>query len=376
MTQHVLDAPALPAADAPWADWVDYGLLWAQRTPEQLTAPLGGPSASGLPSASARRSLMMHAYRELTPGPRWRALLDATWPAYRSWYLSEGDSARPDLEECAAALQTHLPELVGTWNRLRQLAGDDTAARMLSMWRLPAFAVNCSQAVVPGERPVVVRNYDYDPALFEAVIASTDYSGERPVLGTSDMLWGLLDGMNGDGLAVSLTYGGRGVSGEGFAIPIVIRYLLETCTTVEEAIAALRRIPVSQSYNLALADTAGDHATVFVAPGSAAVVSRLQVTTNHFLDTVERPAHAARFRSVERQDLLRTIRERDGDEQDLVAAMLAPPVRAEEFDAGFGTLYTVAYSPADRRATWHWPTESWTRGFDDADEVRSVILQP
>ncbi|MEI2810939.1 MAG: hypothetical protein V9F00_12310 [Nocardioides sp.] len=43
MTPHVLDAPALPAADAPWADWVDYGLLWAQRTPEQLTAPLGRP---------------------------------------------------------------------------------------------------------------------------------------------------------------------------------------------------------------------------------------------------------------------------------------------------------------------------------------------
>ena len=41
--------------------------------------------------------------------------------------------------------------------------------------------------------------------------------------------------MNDDGLAVSLTFGGRRVLGDGFGIPIVLRYLLETCGTVEEA---------------------------------------------------------------------------------------------------------------------------------------------
>ena len=54
----------------------------------------------------------------------------------------------------------------------------------------PAFPVGCSQVVLPGEEPALVRNYDYDQALFEAVIASTDYSGRRRVLGTSDMLCG------------------------------------------------------------------------------------------------------------------------------------------------------------------------------------------
>ncbi len=207
------------------------------------------------------------------------------------------------------------------------------------------------------------------------MLATTNYSGKRQVMGTSDMLWGLLDGMNSDGLAVSLTYGGRGVAGDGFAIPIVIRYLLETCSTVDGAIAALRRLPISQSYNLALVDTQGDHATVFVAPDSEAIVSRLEVTTNHCLTTVERPEHAARFRSVERQELLQGVREAGGDEAALVAAMLAEPVRAENFDAGFGTLYTVSYSPAEGRATWHWPEESWTRTFADGEERRTVTLQ-
>lgn len=377
--------PPLPVADAPWTDWLEYGLLWSRRSADQLTASSPDPSVSG------RRGLRLHAYREQRPGPRWGALFDATWPGYRRWYLSEGEAARPDLASCRRALATHLPELLPSWEELSELArsriegtgGSSTAseaeaelaARMLSMWRAPAFAVNCSQVIVPGNRPVVVRNYDYDPRLFEAVIASTDYSGNRPVLGTSDMLWGLLDGMNADGLAVSLTYGGRGVAGEGFAIPIVIRYLLETCSRVAEAVAALRRIPVAQSYNLALADTTGDHATVFVAPGAAAVVSRLEATTNHFLDRIERPDHAARFRSLERQRHLERVRADNGREAEMVEAMLTAPLRAEEYDAGFGTLYTVAYAPAEGRATWHWPEQSWSRSFADPDEVRTVFLQ-
>ena len=56
----------------------------------------------------------------------------------------------------------------------------------------------------PGRRtrlePVLVRNYDYDLSLFEGVVASTNWSGHRSVLGTSDLLWGLLDGLNEDGL--------------------------------------------------------------------------------------------------------------------------------------------------------------------------------
>ena len=58
----------------------------------------------------------------------------------------------------------------------------------------------------------------------------------------SDCLWGLLDGINDSGLAVSLTFGGRKDVGDGFAIPLVVRYVLETCDTVAEARAALARV--------------------------------------------------------------------------------------------------------------------------------------
>ncbi len=200
----------LPAPDSHWREWVTYGLRWAAAS----------PVADSSRAADDGRFMTVHAYREPESGPRWRALYDATWPAYRSWYTRDGLAARPSLRECRHALTRHMPELVPTWERLCRLSGDDSvAARMLSMWRLPAFAVGCSQVVLTGEQPALVRNYDYDQALFEAVIASTDYSGRRRVLGTSDMLWGLLDGMNEDGLAVSLTFGGRPDVGDRLRYP-------------------------------------------------------------------------------------------------------------------------------------------------------------
>jgi len=366
---NALLTPQLPAADARWRQWLGYGLAWASAVDGDLVVD---PIRS---THEARGPLSLHAYRELTPGPRWQALYNATWPEYRRWYTREGLAARPSLDECRNALAEHLPELLPTWERLCRLAGDDpVAARMLSMWGLPAFPVGCSQVLIPGGQPVLVRNYDYDQALFEAVIASTDYSGHRRVLGTSDMLWGLLDGMNEDGLAVSLTFGGRPGSGAGFGIPLVLRYLLETCGTVEQAVKALERIPVSQSYNVALVDTTGCHATVFVGPGQAALVSRLEATTNHRLREVEHPAAAARFNSVGRLARLEQLRGDNVSGERMVAAMLQPPLRNNEFDAGFGTLYTAAYDPAAGTATWHWPETSWTRGFDDPDEVRTINL--
>src|SRR3954453_8518658 len=286
--------------------------------------------------------------------------------------------ARPTLAVARTALQEHMPELVGHWERLVELTGNDSlAAKMLTMWRMPAVVAGCSQVVVPGPEPLLVRNYDYDPRLFEGVVASTNYSGQRRVIGTSDLLWGLVDGMNEDGLAVSLTLGGRPGSGDGFGIPIVIRYLLETCSDVDAAIAALARIPVAQAYNISLVDTSGRHATVYVAPGEPAEVSDLRAATNHRLTVVEHPHIAETLCSRQRQhtlfDALSDF-ESGGSVGELVAAFTRQPLRTEAYDRGFGTLYTAVYRPAEGTVTHQWPGRSWTRHFDDDEAHLDVRL--
>jgi predicted choloylglycine hydrolase len=47
----------------------------------------------------------------------------------------------------------------------------------------------------------MVRNYDYNPAAFDRLLLRTEWL-ERAVIGTSDGLWGLVDGMNDAGLAI------------------------------------------------------------------------------------------------------------------------------------------------------------------------------
>lgn len=351
---------------------------WGHRATSNWETSDWGISGWGAPTAAARR-LELHAYTEAAPGARWQGLFAATWPAYRSWYLSEGAAARPDLDEAAAALARHMPELVPTWERLVELTDlgdgvDETAARLLTMWRVPVFAAGCSQVVLDGPDPALIRNYDYDPQLFEGVIASTNYSGARRVIGTSDLLWGLLDGMNDAGLCLSLTYGGRPGGADGFAIPLALRYVLETCTDVDSAVATLRRLPVAQAYNLAILDASGAHATVFVAPGEPLRVSDLRATTNHRLETVEHPATARSLRSVPRQQHLLEALEQGTPRAEILDSFTRSPLRSVDYDAGFGTLYTAQYRPQAGEVTYRWPDATWTRAFDDADERRVVSL--
>jgi predicted choloylglycine hydrolase len=215
--------------------------------------------------------------------------------------------------------------------------------------------------------PALIRNYDWDYRLFDGVVARTAYTGRR-VLGMLDCLWGLLDGVNDAGLAVSLTFGGRPQVGEGFGIPLVIRYVLEVCGTVEEAVRVLSRVPVHMSYNVTAIDRDGRRATVYLAPDRPARVTGLAVATNH-QGEVEWAPYVAAIRSVERQDYLEELLGAGTDAPGVVAACLRSPLYATRFHEGFGTLYTAEYRPADGLVRYHWPDRTWEHSLDKIDPV-------
>ena len=316
----------------------------------------------------------MYAINEKRPGARWQSLFRAVWPGYRSWYLSEGASARPALKVAEGKLRRYLPELVPTWERLVSLTGDDElAARMLTLWNPPKFLPGCSQVALAKPAPALLRNYDYAPELFEQVVYSSQYANRR-VIGTSDCLWGLLDGMNDDGLAVSLAFGGRPGVGDGFAAPLVVRYLLEVATSVEEAKQALLGLPISMTYNLTMVDIDGEVVTAYVGPDAAPEFFAQPVATNHRGRRAEHPAHAQRFRSVERQDALTSVLERGGGVEEVSAALLGPAVFSDDYDGAFGTLYTAVYRPDRGEVEYRWPDKRWIRTFDSVEETTTVSL--
>ena len=171
------------------------------------------------------------------------------------------------------------------------------------MWAPPSYLSGCSQGVWRGEGgPVLARNYDYAPERLEGAILHTRWTG-RGVIGVSDCVWGLLDGINDAGLAVSLAFGGRRAIGDGFGVPLIVRYLLETCDTTEQARVALRRLPYHLAHTLTIVDRVGDVVTAYLAPDREIELSSAAVATNH-QGRIEWAEHAAATRTVEREQCL------------------------------------------------------------------------
>ncbi len=320
--------------------------------------------------------LVWRAISEAQPGPKWAGLFAEYWPAYRRWWLAAGDAARPTYRECLRALETHMPELVPLYDRLCELAGGgDQAARFLSFYCPPPYLSGCSQAVWPGAEPVLVRNYDYDPSAFDRLVLHTQWGGRR-VVGTSDGLWGLVDGMNEAGLAISLTFGGRRVVGDGFGVPLILRYVLQTCDTTEQAVAVLLRLPTHMSYNITMVDAGRDCRTAFMAPDRPTLISHVAVATNH-QDKVEWDNHARFTATVERERyLLQRMTLHVDPEEKFIGAFLKPPLYSSAFAEGFGTLYTAVYRPRLGEMELRWPRGNWRFDISDFVEGSRMIFTP
>lgn len=317
--------------------------------------------------------LPFDAIAEDRPGAKWRALFERHWPAYERWFTRPPRSDAPYYLSCVRALRMHMPELMPTFEALVDLAGGgDVAARFLSMYRPPPYLTACSQAAVSRPAPLLVRNYDYSPRLIEGAMLKTAWAG-RAVIAMSDSLWGVLDGINEDGLAVSLSFGGRKAVGDGFGVPILLRYVLETCANLREASAVLQRVPVHMSYNVTVLDADGDFVTAYLAPDRAPVLRADRVCTNHQGEP-EWHEHAKATSTLQRERYLND-RLDDGppDNEALIASFMRPPLYSTALDQGFGTLYTAAYRPAERSVEYRWPGMTWRQSFDEFHEGQLVV---
>ena len=321
--------------------------------------------------------LRFTAFAESGPGEKWLDNFEHHWPAYRKWFLSAGDQARPSYLESRQKLRQYLPELVPTYESLVELAGgSDMVARFLAFYNPPPYISGCSQAVWPDvSDAIMVRNYDYSPRLCEGSLLLSQWN-DRRVIAMGDCLWGVLDGMNEAGLAVSLAFGGRQVVGDGFGVPVILRYVLEFCETIDEAVEVLKRVPTHMSYNVTLLDRNNRFRTVFLAPDRVPVVRQLAVATNH-QGRIEWKRHAEATSSLERE-LFLSSRLADTEEtaQGFLRSFLYPPLYSAEFERGFGTVYTAHYRPQRGEMTLYWPASAWPQSFAQFSEGSRVIRYP
>ncbi|TAW51930.1 C45 family autoproteolytic acyltransferase/hydolase [Rhizobium leguminosarum] len=316
--------------------------------------------------------LQFEAINEDVPGSKWRRVFDRHWPAYSRWFVSDGDRSRPTYSNSLKALRTYMPRLLPTYEAIVETAGGgDLEARFLSMWCPPFYVGGCSQAIVTGAEPSLIRNYDYSPRLFQGTWLASRFNGKR-VVAVVDCLWGVLDGINEDGLAVSLAFGGRTAAGEGFGIPVVLRYVLEFANTTAAAVAMLRSIPVHMSYSIALIDRKGNHATVYVNPDRPAEVVERRVSTNH-QHGVEWACLAEITNSVERAAAVEKLLPLSASIKEVLSGFQRPPIYQTNYGHRCGTLYTAVYRPFDASVELVWPGSVWRQSCADfQDEVRTL----
>ena len=307
------------------------------------------------------------------PGKKWQRLYNAHWKAYKAWLSSKGKTYNPDLKASQAALRKYMPEMWPTYKRLCKLAkADEVAACFLTGFQPPAYISACSNAVLSGKEVQLVRNYDFHPDLMEGTQLLSAWNGKK-VIATSDCLIGAVDGMNEDGLAISLTFGGRKVVGKGFGIPFILRYVLEFCSNVEEAVAALIRIPSHMSYNVTVVDRTGTFKTVRLAPDREPLVTDAAFTTNH-QGHVDWPENAAFNKTLERSAFLEKIlAKKELNAAEIADSFLKKPLYNKRFKEGFGTLFTAVYRPVEGIVEMRWPREKVSQTFDAFQEQYKLI---
>lgn len=320
-----------------------------------------------------KASLTFDAVSENRPGPKWAARWARSWPAYQAWFMAGGGDHGPSRADSEAALAHHMPELLPVYHRLVELAGgSDRAARFLSTWCPPNYLGGCSLAALASHDAVrLVRNYDLSPDLNEGLLLHSEWTG-RKVMGMVEFLWGLSDGINDAGLSIALAYGGRQVTGTGFGITTILRYVLETCDTVDEALHVLQRVPSHMPYNVVLADAGGATASVEIQAGGGARLVADVVATNHQHDGSQ-PDRGPFTRTFERAAHLKEIFNSQSDPRQLAAQFLKEPLRQDRHGEGFGTLFTAEYDPVTRGLTLHWPDSKWRQSLHEFAEGQSVI---
>ncbi len=292
---------------------------------------------------------------ESFPGDKWLDFYHQTQQQYRDWFNKEGEFNRPSFIKCKSALESCMSELLPLWEHLIKLAGaDDVMARLLSLYCPTPYLAGCSQAVWSRYNPILVRNYDYDPKLCEGRIIKSKWH-DTEVIACTDSLWGVLDGMNEHGLSLSLSFGGKEDVGEGFGIPIILRYILEFCKTTAEATDILCKIPTHMAYNITILDANTHINNVEVSPFADPVISQIPLAVNHQGD-FELTNYAMFSKSHERkQVLIDKLYDPLISEESFINAFEYAPLFVSDYDNGFGTLYTSVYNPQLKAMEYRWP---------------------
>lgn len=165
---------------------------------------------------------------------------------------------------------------------------ETVAAFLLSMYSFaPQIHCSCFAFCADG-KTILGRNSDFFASI-APFCDSAFYTLEHAYafIGNTTAWTEIEDGVNECGLAVGMTFICPVCQKPGFGAGMLVRCLLETCASTQEALAMLHRLPIASAQVLILADQSGDLAAVECNCEHIAVLrprpeQPFVFTTNHF----------------------------------------------------------------------------------------------
>lgn len=226
----------------------------------------------------------------------------------------------------------------------------------------------CSQmAVLPGitvnGHIYAARNYEYRPQESDLCLITTKVKGKASHIGFSELMFGRNDGINENGLFISMSNAAPGITSNSVGVDFwaVIRSVLDSCKNVEQAIETILNMPTSCYTNFIVADRNSDAALIEVADCDKTIhnINNLNskkylCASNHFIssdmlkyDNGRYWDSVARYRAME----LRINEAIPMVDKDILKSILTDLMPfgtcCHHYTEGFGTLWSVIYDITD-----------------------------
>lgn len=230
---------------------------------------------------------------------------------------SPSERIRTFLQDAEPYLRESVPSLLDEFHGIADGGGFTLSEVMAVPVALPNDSL-CSAVAISGEHTgdghtLFGRNYDYFQSFEDyAELYRTHPQTGQASIGCSDHWVGRHDGVNESGLAVAITWVANNGYEPGVTFPLAVRHILDTCSSVEEAVSFLSSIHHARNTNFLVADPTGDIAVVEASPDKTTVrrpAEGIGIITNHYTSTEMEDYEVVRERPADSNSRYQTLSE-------------------------------------------------------------------
>lgn len=205
--------------------------------------------------------------------------------------LGINEEKREFAKQCIIECEKVYPELLEEIKGIAQGQHMDYLDLAAFLFGMYCFELNnhCTCLAFADEKHIIFgRNSDFLVSL-EKYYDSCYYCLDNAYafIGNTTAMVQIEDGINEYGLAIGLTFIVCKQIKPGLNAGLLVRYLLEKCKTVKEALCRLQKLPISSSQTITMLDTKGNMVVVECNCEHIEIIQQAQdenfvVSTNHF----------------------------------------------------------------------------------------------